>query len=267
MDGFVRIPRALFATDAWRKGDDKQRVAIVTLCSVVAYSAHDYVSRYGTVHLECGQMLMSLRILADLWGVTRDVARRILERLEKEGVITIQRGNCGLTHYLTQCSTLTINALHDGLTQQLTQDIEGIQKKVNLKKKYNKKESSENVQSIPSSGRQSTAPAKRFTPPTAEEVQQYLDSKGIVAFSGKEFVDFYEQGGWVYGRHHTPVKNWKACVSTWTKHRSTANGSTTDIYSNGQAGREERMRRFQQHIINQLTGVEPVPNPDDLFAF
>ena len=114
-------------------------------------------------------------------GVTRDVARGILERLEKEGVITICRGNCGLTHYLTQCSILTINALHDGLTQQLTQDIEGIKKKDNLKKKYNKKESSENVLSIPSSGKQVTAPAKRFTPPTAEEVQQYLASNGIVA--------------------------------------------------------------------------------------
>ena len=114
-------------------------------------------------------------------GVTRDVARGILERLEKEGVIAVCRDNRSLTHHLTQYSLLTINALHDGLTQQLTQDIEGIKKKDNLKKKYNKKESSEKVLSIPSSGKQVTAPAKRFTPPTAEEVQQYLASKGIVA--------------------------------------------------------------------------------------
>ena len=105
----------------------------------------------------------------------------MIEHPEKEDVITVHHGNCGLTQHLTQYSLLTINALHDDLTQHLTQDIEGIKKKDNLKKKYNKKESSENILSISSSCRQSTAPAKRFTPPTAEEVQQYLDSKGIVA--------------------------------------------------------------------------------------
>lgn len=57
-----------------------------------------------------------------------------------------------------------------------------------------------------------------FTKPTAEEVETYcqLRQNGI---SGQDFVDSYDRVGWVVGRNHTPMKDWKAAVHTWERER------------------------------------------------
>lgn len=252
-NGFVKIPRAWFTSDAWRKANDKQKVAMVTLCSVVAYGEYVFESKYGNVKLECGQMVTSINMLMDLLQFTRKEVRNFLEYLENKGVINIEVAYSGTgAHKRAHYSILTINDLHTVPTQngaqkraqKRAQDIEII-KENNIKKEIIKKE----VQ-------------HRFVPPTAEEVQAYLDEKGITSFTGADFVAYYEQGGWVYGKSHTPVKNWKACVSTWMRfgNQTTNYGNTkTDIYCNGYAGREERQRIFEQHIIEQLTKphIEP----------
>ncbi len=56
--------------------------------------------------------------------------------------------------------------------------------------------------------------AKRFTPPTVEEVRAYCQERknGI---DPETFVDFYSSKGWKVGNN--PMKDWKACVRTWEK--------------------------------------------------
>ena len=56
--------------------------------------------------------------------------------------------------------------------------------------------------------------AKRFTPPTVEDVASYCRERGN-AVDAQRFVDFYTASGWMRGK--TPVKDWKACVRTWEK--------------------------------------------------
>jgi len=238
---------------------------MVTLCSVVAYTEHVFHSKYGDVRLECGQMVTSYRSLAECLGVGVRQVRTLLQLLKNEGIISIEavqkEATQEATQQMTQYSILTINDLHESATQQATQeatqDIEGINKKDSLKEKINNKKES------------SISTKKKFVPPTAEEVQEYLDSKGITFFTGREFVDYYEQGGWVYGTNHTPIRNWKACVTTWLKHKNqnpTGNGnSPTNIYTNGIAGREERMQRLQRDIFEHL--AHPDPPADELFDF
>lgn len=51
-----------------------------------------------------------------------------------------------------------------------------------------------------------------FTPPTIEEVQEYIKEKGY-HFSAEEFVAFYESNGWKVGKN--PMKSWKAACVTW----------------------------------------------------
>ena len=59
--------------------------------------------------------------------------------------------------------------------------------------------------------------AKRFTPPTVQEVSQQMESKGLpLNEADKEadkFVNFYESKGWMVGRNK--MKVWKASVNTW----------------------------------------------------
>jgi len=65
-----------------------------------------------------------------------------------------------------------------------------------------------------------------FNPPTAIEVQDYLDEKGITGFTGEHFVNHYGSVGWIRGK--SKIKDWKACVRTWK-----SNGTTTSYGDGG----------------------------------
>ncbi len=54
-----------------------------------------------------------------------------------------------------------------------------------------------------------------FTPPTVDEVKDYLLEKNITSIDPIKFVAHYESTGWVRGKNK--IKNWKACVYTWLK--------------------------------------------------
>ncbi len=56
--------------------------------------------------------------------------------------------------------------------------------------------------------------AKRFKPPTPEQVFDYACSLGFPEIDVKHFMDYYEAEDWHYG-DGKPVKSWKRCVVTW----------------------------------------------------
>lgn len=55
-----------------------------------------------------------------------------------------------------------------------------------------------------------------FQAPTNDEVQKYLDAKGITAFTGEHFVNYYESTGWMLSNKRQ-IKSWVHCVGTWRK--------------------------------------------------
>ena len=61
-------------------------------------------------------------------------------------------------------------------------------------------------------------PAEGLTPPTVEEVEEYLFLKGYTDVDAAQFVAFYEADNWMYGRHkNIPIKNWKLAIANWRK--------------------------------------------------
>ena len=56
--------------------------------------------------------------------------------------------------------------------------------------------------------------AKRFTPPTVEDVSAYCEERKN-RVDPERFVDFYTSVGWKVG--NKPMKDWKAAVRTWEK--------------------------------------------------
>lgn len=56
--------------------------------------------------------------------------------------------------------------------------------------------------------------AKRFIPPTIEEVKAYCKEKAYNVDANR-FVDFYESKGWMVGKNK--MKDWKAAVRTWAR--------------------------------------------------
>lgn len=66
---------------------------------------------------------------------------------------------------------------------------------------------------------------KRFVPPTVEEVRAYC-TEHKYRIDAERFIAHYEMVGWVYGKARTPIKSWKAAVTTWAKNEASFSASS-----------------------------------------
>lgn len=64
------------------------------------------------------------------------------------------------------------------------------------------------------SGKEREDAPRRFTPPSAEEVQRYCLER-CNSVDPVRFVDYYESNGWMVGRNK--MKDWKAAVRAWER--------------------------------------------------
>lgn len=64
--------------------------------------------------------------------------------------------------------------------------------------------------------------ARRFTPPTLDDVLAYVRERGSDV-DPQRFLDFYASKGWMVGKN--PMKDWKAAVRTWEKREDMGNHS------------------------------------------
>jgi hypothetical protein len=84
------------------------------------------------------------------------------------------------------------------------------------------------------------AKAKRFIPPTVDEVAAYCQERGN-GLDPETFVDFYASKGWMVGKN--PMKDWKAAVRTWE--RSEGRGTSG-------AGNRVQPRATEEHGLDKL---------------
>lgn len=68
--------------------------------------------------------------------------------------------------------------------------------------------------------------AKRFVPPTLDQVQQYCRERGR-GVDAERFVDFYQAKGWMVGSNK--MKDWKAAVRTWEKSQPETKRARTEL--------------------------------------
>ena len=71
--------------------------------------------------------------------------------------------------------------------------------------------------------------ARRFTPPTLDDVLAYVRERGSDV-DPQRFLDFYASKGWMVGKN--PMKDWKAAVRTWEKLKDTGNHSNPTLGNN-----------------------------------
>ena len=61
------------------------------------------------------------------------------------------------------------------------------------------------------------AKAKRFAPPSLNEVSSYCRERGN-SIDPEQFIDFYSAKNWMIGKNK--MKDWKAAIRTWEKRES-----------------------------------------------
>lgn len=66
--------------------------------------------------------------------------------------------------------------------------------------------------------------AKRFSPPTLEDVQAYCKERGNKV-DAERFVDYYASKGWLVGK--SKMKDWKAAVRNWERSEKSFNQGKT----------------------------------------
>ena len=77
--------------------------------------------------------------------------------------------------------------------------------------------------------------AKRFTPPTLEEVTAYCIERNN-SVDAQRFIDYYTSNGWLVGKNK--MKDWKAAVRTWER-----NG-----YSSGKPANNNKQTQAAQEL-------------------
>ncbi len=106
-----------------------------------------------------------------------------------------------------------LSAVND--SQENVNDSQGID--IEKEKEKEKEEEKEN-NSVP----QAESRAKRFTPPTVEEVKAYCaERKNNV--DAQRFVDYYTSNGWLVGKNK--MKDWRAAVRTWERNGTSSSKS------------------------------------------
>jgi hypothetical protein len=104
-----------------------------------------------------------------------------------------------------------------------------------IKEKESKeKESKENTSLNKEEKKAETA--KRFAPPSIDEVQSYISEKGY-SIDAESFVAFYTSKNWYVGKNK--MKDWHAAVVTWEKRnkefpakRQSTNKNVNEIWNN-----------------------------------
>lgn len=69
--------------------------------------------------------------------------------------------------------------------------------------------------------------AKRFYPPTLDEVKQYCEERKN-NIDPMTFIDFYSSKGWMIGKNR--MKDWKAAVRTWERKRKERSKTESSVY-------------------------------------
>ena len=62
--------------------------------------------------------------------------------------------------------------------------------------------------------KESIEKSKRFSPPTLEQVKEYVEEKDL-NIDPERFIDFYESKGWMIGKNK--MKDWRAAARSWNR--------------------------------------------------
>lgn len=85
----------------------------------------------------------------------------------------------------------------------------------------------------------------RFSPPTIEEVSDYVSRKGYNV-DPEAFVAFYESKGWKVGSQ--PMKSWQSAVVTWSKR----NGTSSNTKNNFSTQRDDDLDEWAENNQNDF---------------
>lgn len=137
---------------------------------------------------------------------------RCRDKLIENNFFEYQKGKKGSPNKYKIC---TVNFTAQ-MTVQTTVQM-GVQTTVNVS----------NINRIRQDKEKEKSKRKVFTPPTLEEVQNYIEEKGLNV-EGDYFYNYFTTGNWIDSKGNE-VKNWKQKLITWSNHNKKNQKNNEDI--------------------------------------
>ena len=170
---------------------------------------------------------ISNEYIAELLGVSVSWASKCLSHLLELGLVRVVKFD-GRKRYVESTiqfkADLNESSMQDGTKVPYTNNNEYINNNNSLYKKG----------------------SSRFQKPTIEEIRQYCLEKGYNV-DAEQFFNFYESKGWVVGK--SPMKNWRAAVSTWNKREK-------EIPQRKRESRKESAFEHNLKVMDQMFGTD-----------
>lgn len=94
---------------------------------------------------------------------------------------------------------------------------------------------------------QHSAKKGKFTPPTIQEVKEYIFEKGY-SIDADTWWNFYNSKGWFVGKNK--MSNWKSAIATWAKNQKEY-GNNRGNYQQVQQGKQQRLDEAAA-MVNRL---------------
>lgn len=207
MDGWIKLHRKIMDNPFYLSEPFTRMQAWIDLLLLANHKEGFFYVRGNKVIIKRGQVGTSSRTLASRWQWSRGKVERFLKELEESNQIEPQKNNvitllsiCNYDEYQSSEPQTEPQTDHRKTTDEPQTD---------PNKNVNKEKNKKNDNNI---GKAETA--KRFTPPTIEEVQIYISEKGY-SVDAEKFVAFYQSKNWMVGKNK--MKDWRAAILTWEK--------------------------------------------------
>lgn len=196
---------------------DEDMLATITGTDVdIVKNAIAVFSKFGMIQKEDGTFYM--REAASLTGNASGTESAYRQRLYRERKRISSDEN--VANNATECNasvtdSVTENATecNANVTKSVTQNI--TERNTGITKSNESIEIEKEIETdIEKEIERKKGNARRFAPPSVEEVRSYCQERDN-NIDAEQFVDFYASKGWKVG--NTNMKDWKACVRTWEK--------------------------------------------------
>lgn len=194
-EGYIKLYRKMKKW-GWYKDQNTKDVFLHLLLEACYETCY-----FKGVPLEPGQVITTVKEISDGTGISVRSVRTSLERLKSTNELTIETSS--RFSIITLLNYTDYQGSDKGSDKQVTNE-----RQTSDKPPYSKE--IKEVKEVKNIDR-----AKRFCPPTLDEVRAYcLERNNTI--DAEKFFDYYEANGWVQGKGK-PVKDWKACVRTWER--------------------------------------------------
>lgn len=239
--GYIKLHRQLLECWIW---DDEEPFskgqAWVDLLLLVNHSDKKTSFNGQIITIKRGQRLTSIRKLAERWKWSRKKVSNFLDLLESDEMIIQERA--------TKATLITI------VNYSVYQYSEGDERATKEPLKSHKRATKEpvgntnnNEKNVNNDKEESIgAKAKRFTPPTLEEVKAYCEERNN-GIDPQRFIDYYSANGWVQGKGK-PIKDWKACIRTWERYSKKEEPNESDTAKN----RRRKYEELEKYYLGEV---------------